>query len=63
MLPAPHLIDVADFFIDLGEIAELVSKDGASGGEYVPDFIPPNDSDKESKVSAENKNSTAREDS
>ncbi len=38
---APHLIDVADFFIDLGDIAELVSKD-ASQGEYdVPSFVPP----------------------
>jgi uncharacterized LabA/DUF88 family protein len=27
---APRLIDVADFFIDLGEIAEFVRKDGSS---------------------------------
>lgn len=39
---APHLIDVADFFIDLGDIAELVSKDASSVDDYdVPSFIPP----------------------
>jgi uncharacterized LabA/DUF88 family protein len=41
---APRLIDVADFFIDLGEIAELVRKDISSGERYeVPSFIPPED--------------------
>ena len=34
---APRLIDVADFFIDLGDIAELVSKD-ASSSEIVMKF-------------------------
>lgn len=39
---APKLIDVADFFIDLGEIAELVRKDVSQGERYeVPSFIPP----------------------
>jgi uncharacterized LabA/DUF88 family protein len=39
---APKLIDVADFFIDLGEIAELVRKDTSQGERYdVPSFIPP----------------------
>lgn len=39
---APKLIDVADFFIDLGEIGELVRKDTSQNGRYdVPSFIPP----------------------
>lgn len=39
---APHLIDVADFFIDLGEIADMVSKDGSVAEEYdIPAFVPP----------------------
>lgn len=39
---APKLIDVADFFIDLGEIGELVRKDISQGERYdVPSFIPP----------------------
>lgn len=39
---APHLIDVADFFIDLGDIAELVCKDATSSDDYdVPSFVPP----------------------
>lgn len=44
---APHLIDVADFFIDLGDIAELIRKDGSEGDEYeipafyLPEEIPP----------------------
>ncbi len=39
---APHLIDVADFFIDLGDIAELVSKDASDDSEYdIPSFFPP----------------------
>ncbi len=39
---APHLIDVADFFIDLGDIADLVCKDASSANEYdVPSFVPP----------------------
>jgi uncharacterized LabA/DUF88 family protein len=39
---APRLIDVADFFIDLGDIAELVRKDVSQGGSYeVPSFVPP----------------------
>lgn len=38
---APRLIDVADFFIDLGDIAELIRKDSTEGGEYeVPSFVP-----------------------
>ena len=39
---APRLIDVADFFIDLGDIADLIRKDVTQPGEYdVPSFIPP----------------------
>ena len=40
---APRLIDVSDFFIDLGDIAELVSKDSSQeGDEYeIPSFVPP----------------------
>ncbi len=39
---APHLIDVADFFIDLGDIADLVSKDGSEEEQYdIPSFYPP----------------------
>ncbi|MEO7674555.1 MAG: NYN domain-containing protein [Pyrinomonadaceae bacterium] len=39
---APRLIDVADFFIDLGDIAELIRKDITQVGEYdVPLFVPP----------------------
>jgi uncharacterized LabA/DUF88 family protein len=39
---APRLIDVADFFIDLGDIAELIRKDSTQSGEYeVPSFVPP----------------------
>jgi uncharacterized LabA/DUF88 family protein len=39
---APRLIDVADFFIDLGEIAELIRKDITGSGEFeIPSFLPP----------------------
>jgi len=42
---APRLIDVADFFIDLGDIAELIRKDSSQGGECeVPPFVPPEES-------------------
>lgn len=41
---APRLIDVADFFIDLGDIADLIRKDISQGNEYeVPSFVPPGD--------------------
>ena len=41
---APRLIDVADFFIDLGEIAELIRKDVGQAGDYeVPSFMPHDD--------------------
>jgi uncharacterized LabA/DUF88 family protein len=41
---APRLIDVADFFIDLGDIAELVRKDISQAGQYdIPSFIPPDE--------------------
>lgn len=41
---APRLIDVADFFIDLGEIAELIRKDvNQPGGYDVPSFVPPDE--------------------
>ena len=39
---APRLIDVADYFIDLGDIAELVRKDISQSGQYdIPSFVPP----------------------
>ena len=39
---APRLIDVADFFIDLGEIADLIRKDVTQSSEFeVPSFVPP----------------------
>lgn len=42
---APHLIDVADFFIDLGEIADMVSKDASQEHGYdIPAFVPPEES-------------------
>ncbi len=42
---APRLIDVADFFIDLGDIADLIKKDITQIGEYdVPSFVPPGES-------------------
>jgi uncharacterized LabA/DUF88 family protein len=41
---APRLIDVADFFIDLGEIGNLVRKDASQSGPYeMPSFIPPDE--------------------
>lgn len=39
---APRLIDVADFFIDLGDIADLIRKDSSQAGDYdIPSFVPP----------------------
>lgn len=38
---APRLIDVADFFIDLGDIAELIRKDSTQGEYEIPSFAPP----------------------
>ncbi len=41
---APRLIDVADFFIDLGDIAELIRKDITQADDYdVPSFVPPDE--------------------
>ncbi len=41
---APRLIDVADYFIDLGEIADYVRKDASQGERYeIPSFVPPNE--------------------
>lgn len=41
---APRLIDVADFFIDLGDIADSIRKDITQTGDYdVPSFVPPDD--------------------
>ena len=41
---APRLIDVADFFIDLGDIAELIRKDTGQGEGYeIPSFVPPDE--------------------
>lgn len=42
---APRLIDVGDFFIDLGDIAHLIRKDIDQAGDYdIPSFIPPGES-------------------
>jgi uncharacterized LabA/DUF88 family protein len=39
---APRLIDVADFFVDLGDIADLIRKDASqTHGFEVPSFVPP----------------------
>ncbi|MBX3299726.1 MAG: NYN domain-containing protein [Acidobacteria bacterium] len=41
---APRLIDVGDFFIDLGDIAPLIRKESTASGEFeVPAFEPPSD--------------------
>jgi uncharacterized LabA/DUF88 family protein len=41
---APKLIDVADFFIDLGEIGDMVRKDSSQDERYeIPSFVPPDD--------------------
>lgn len=41
---APRLIDVADFFIDLGDIAEMIRKDVSQPDDYdVPSFVPPDE--------------------
>jgi uncharacterized LabA/DUF88 family protein len=41
---APRLIDVADFFIDLGDIADLIRKDHSQpGASDVPSFVPAGD--------------------
>jgi uncharacterized LabA/DUF88 family protein len=41
---APRLIDVADFFIDLGDIAELIRKDITQAGDYeMPSYLPSDD--------------------
>lgn len=38
---APRLIDVADYFIDLGDIAELIRKDVTQPDQYeIPTFVP-----------------------
>lgn len=42
---APRLIDVGDFFIDLGDIADLIRKDTNQTGDYdIPSFVPPGES-------------------
>lgn len=41
---APRLIDVADFFIDLGDIADLIRKDSTQPSDFeVPSFVPDDD--------------------
>lgn len=38
---APRLIDVADYFIDLGDISELIRKDVSQPDQYeIPTFVP-----------------------
>jgi uncharacterized LabA/DUF88 family protein len=54
---APRLIDVADFFVDLGDIADLIRKDITQIGDYdVPSFVPPGEA-------AEEPNGTSRDES
>jgi uncharacterized LabA/DUF88 family protein len=39
---APRLIDVGDFFIDLGDMSDLIRKDITQPGGYdIPSFVPP----------------------
>ncbi len=39
---APRLIDVGDFFIDLGDVADYIRKDIGQTGDYdIPSFVPP----------------------
>jgi uncharacterized LabA/DUF88 family protein len=38
---APRLIDVADFFIDLGDLADYIRKDSHTDEYDVPSFVPP----------------------
>lgn len=48
---APHLIDVADFFIDLGEIADMVSKDASQEQDYeMHSFVPAGDPKEEGET-------------
>src|SRR6478752_5089271 len=59
---APRLIDVADFFIDLGDIADLIRKDVTQSGEYdVPSFVPPEETvPRVARVSADHSRSIHR---
>jgi hypothetical protein len=44
------LIDVGDYFIDLGEIAHLIRKDPVHTGEYeIPQFVPAGQFDEEER--------------
>jgi uncharacterized LabA/DUF88 family protein len=52
---APRLIDVADYFIDLGEISHLVRKDHTAERSGVPSFLPPEE------IAAANGNKTEAE--
>lgn len=53
---APHLIDVADFFIDLGEIADMVSKDASQDEEYdIPAFVPPDEGQSRAETTQRNR--------
>src|SRR5947208_3856766 len=38
---APRPIDVSAFFVDLGDIGHLISKDEQKSGYEVPSFVPP----------------------
>ena len=40
---APRLIDVGDFFIDLGEMSDLIRKDITQAGDDIPPFVPAGD--------------------
>ena len=57
---APKLIDVADYFIDLGEIAHMVKKDALQGDRYdvIPSYIAPEEILQPPIMGAGNQNGT-----
>ncbi|HEX2639114.1 MAG TPA: NYN domain-containing protein, partial [Pyrinomonadaceae bacterium] len=57
---APKLIDVADFFIDLGDIADLIRKDTGHGEYDVPSFVPPEEVTRSARHSTDQPNRPPR---
>ena len=58
---APRLIDVADYFIDLGDIAELVRKDTSQAESYdIPSFVPPGEMPPPDMMRSEDENGFPR---
>lgn len=59
---APRLIDVADFFIDLGDIAEMIRKDtGQVEGYEIPSFVPPGEISAAGDLRGHGRESSARD--